>query len=174
MKTLKELVLDSSAIAQQLIENNGELTPELETALTENIQNLPSKIDGCQAVLERLENEAAYWKAKSDEFLAVSKTVSNTRERLRDYIKVTMLSNGVKELKGLDTRMCLQNSKPKLLIEESRLPEEYKRQVVSIEIDRDKIIQDLAAGVFVAGAIHQEVFALRSYVNKGQKKIATN
>lgn len=173
MKTLKELVLESGVIAQSLIESGGELTPDIESSLTENIAALPSKVDGCQAVLDRLENESDYWKAKADEFYAVSKTISNARERLKDYIKQTMLNNGVKELSGHDIRICLQNSKAKLILDESKVPEIYKRQIVSTVIDKDKISEDLKIGVPVEGASLQEVFALKSYMNKTRKKVAS-
>lgn len=172
MSSLKDLVQESGRIAQTLIDNDGLLLEEIEKSLTENMSALPAKVDGCQAVIERLENEAEYWKAKSQEFANVAKSFENARERLREYIKTTMIANNIEEILGNDTRFALQHSKPKLVLNELLVPDVYKREAVTIIIDKEQIASDLKLGLKVEGAHLEEVYALRPYVNKTRGKRA--
>jgi len=52
---------------------------------------------------------------------------------------------------------------------EDLIPSEYKTEVTTIQIDKNKISEDLRIGFPVSGASLQESFALRSSVIKSLK-----
>lgn len=164
--SLYSLVNEAQALFEVLSENNGELTPELEAKLTNLEVNLPIKIDAYNVILERAEIEENYWKKKAESMLAVAKGCKNIRERLKEQLKLSAIHLGKSELVGNDVKFKISNSKPKLIVNESEIESIYKFDVVTTEIDKKRITEDLAIGVPVRGAFLEETKSIRSYVNK--------
>ena len=168
-QSLPQLVQSSHMLVQALLESGGELTAEIEQSLTEIDTKMPQKIDGYQAVLERLEIEGEYWSQKASDFAKMASGCKKARERLKDTLKHAMKELGTDELIGNDCRFKLSNSKPKLVINEVELDKAYYMQVTSTVVDRKKIEEEMAMGVPIAGVRLEEVKSLRPYLNKGSK-----
>ena len=79
-----------------------------------------------------------------------------------------MTEMNITELSGEDVRFKLSRTQPSLEIFADLIPEEYKYQVISQEIDKEKIKKDLKEGIEILGAELKENVALRRY-NKGAK-----
>lgn len=165
-KSLVSIVRDVATLETMLIEAGGEMTPEIEAMLTVKEVNLPEKIDNYEAMLDRLEAIEALYKERAKMFSAAAKSLANAQDTLKERLKIAMKELGVTELLGHDIRFKLSVSKPKLVIlDEKLIPKEYKIQVITDEVQKDRLSEDLKIGS-VPGAILEETYSLRKYVNK--------
>lgn len=164
--TLYSLVIQAQAIEQKIMEAGGELTPEVEEALTRVDLSLAEKVDGYDFVIERMENQSEYWKAKAALFSKIAKSYETARERLKNSIKDAMVSLGKTEISGNDVRFKLQNNAPKLVIDDTKIPDGFKMQVVTTVVDKERIKSALKDGIPVQGASLEQGQHVRSYANK--------
>lgn len=166
MSSLVKIVKEVASLETMLIESGGELTPEIEAMLTVKEVNLPEKVDSYEAMLDRLSVIESLYKERAKLFSQAAKSLGNAQDTLKDRIKYAMKELGVTELLGHDIRFKLSSSKPKLVIEDEKaIPKEYKAEVITVEVQKDKLLEDLKIGS-VEGARLEESFSLRTYVNK--------
>lgn len=163
---LFELVAEANGITKAIIEAGGELSPELETALINIDLAMAEKVDGYDHVMERLEHEAEYWKAKADAYAKIAKAHANAKERMKNAIKSAMQAMEKTEVKGVDVRFKMTPVKPKLVIDQATLDPSYLMQVTTSVPDKERIEMALRLGDEVMGAKLEQSFALRSYANK--------
>jgi len=163
-ESLYSLVQQANALSQALAESGGELTPELEALVAHLDISIPAKIDGYQVVLDRLDLESAYYKAKADYYAKIARGHGALKDRLKDAIKQSLCALGATEIRGVDSRFVLSTSTPALVIDESRLDKEY--MLVTYSPDRERIKKDLKSGKKIAGAELRPSQALRSFANK--------
>ena len=162
MATLRELTAEFGFFQQELIDAGGEISPEIETRLVYFEQSLATKTDSIAYVMDRLEGEAEYWKTKAAEMQKLSKSFANAHERIKDGVKHAMRTMGATEIKGDEQTFTLSDSRKKLVINEpSKVPGWYMREVVSREIVKGDIEDDLKKGLLVPGCTLEPVYTLR-------------
>ncbi len=165
-ETLRGLVALSNDLLNQLVELSGELSPELEAQLATLEISLPAKVDSYAYLMDRLEAEAGFWKARAESNALVMKACLAAQKRLKENLKFAMQEQKSDEIKGNDIRFKLQNSKPSLIIDEATIDPAYTFQHVETRIDKKKIEEDLKIGVPVKGAALEPSFSLRVYANR--------
>lgn len=169
--TLPELVKSFSTIAAMLAESGGELTPEMEEALNSLDVKTAGKIDGYHFFMERLDAEAEFWKAEAESRAKIAKGCLAIKSRIKGGIENAMIQLGVNEINGNAKRAVLTATKGRLVIEnEELIPADYKIQVTTTELDREKIRKELDDLGAVAGAKIEGGFAVRFYNAKAGKK----
>ena len=168
-KSLIEITADYNRLMLLLMEAGGEITPEVETELAVNQEQLAVKADRYDFIIAKLETEEAHWKAQADRYAKVARACAGARERLRGAIKATMQQMGVEEIAGESASFKLTKSAPKLILVESQLPREYVVETVVREPNKDKIKGALKEGVEVPGARLEPVVALRQGVARKVK-----
>lgn len=99
-RSLYQLSADMSAIEDALWENGGELTPELEQALTETEQSLAVKTDGYNSLIRKFASQADVIDAEIKRLTALKKTCQNAEKRLKNHICETMGEFGIDKLEG--------------------------------------------------------------------------
>lgn len=99
-RSLFQLSADMSAIEDALWENGGELTPELEQALTETEQSLAVKTDGYNSLIRKFASQADVIDAEIKRLTALKKTCQNAEKRLKNHICETMGMFGIDKLEG--------------------------------------------------------------------------
>jgi hypothetical protein len=99
-KSLFQLSADMAAIEDALWETGGELTPELEQALTETQQSLVVKTDGYNALIRKFASQADVIDAEIKRLTALKKTCQNAEKRLKNHICETMGAFGIDKLEG--------------------------------------------------------------------------
>ena len=99
-RTLFQLTADMAAIEDLLMENGGELTPEVEAMLTPTQEALAVKADGYNMLLRKLkaeettcDTEAKYWAGKK-------KVAANAQKRIREHINYVMAYGGYDRIEG--------------------------------------------------------------------------
>lgn len=166
-KTLTNILNESMELELAIIDNAGELTPAIMDRLTVNAIETREKLDSYDIVMERFEVNEKFYKQKADQFRLMSKAFSDAQDKMKAHLKFTMQERGLSEVSGNDVRFKLTNTTPSLNIIPELIPESYKYQVVSQEIDKAKIKQDLVDGVIIEGAELKTNVALRKYNNRG-------
>lgn len=99
-RSLFQLSADMSAIEDALWESGGELTPELEQALTETEQSLAVKTDGYNSLIRKFASKADVIDAEIKRLTALKKTYQNAEKRLKNHICETMGVFGIDKLEG--------------------------------------------------------------------------
>lgn len=168
-KSLVAVAAEMGEILNQLAENGGELSEVLEQAFDLTGEQLVEKADKYALFMERLDNEADFWKAKADSYAKVSKSCKALKERLNNNIKVAMQLMQTDEVCGSETRFKLSRLAPKLVIDEVTLPQTWKMQVTEWVVDKAKIKEAVELGTEIPGVAQEDSYSLRKYVNARKK-----
>lgn len=166
-KSLVNIINEFSRLDSLLIESGGELTEELEQALALNEKNLQQKVDGYKLYIEHLKTRAEYFKNLENEAKEARKMFENVEDKLKERIKHVMSFLNVNEIEGETFRFKLIEGKDKLVVkDEALVSDEYKREVVSLELDKEKLLHDLQSGLKIEGVEIQVIKSLRTYIKK--------
>lgn len=114
-----------SAIEEALWENGGELTPELEEALTETRESLIAKTDSYGALIRNFESSASCIDAEIKRLTALKKTAEKASERLKARVLDSMQFNELSKLDGKFTKFSLRRSERTVTDDESILAPYY-------------------------------------------------
>ena len=163
-KRLSDIFEDSMALDAILTENGGELTPELEELLAENVAALAKKMDG-YAYAVRAEKAAQAALAEEIKRLqALKKTHENTEKRIREYLAWNMERVGADRINGTlskawfsktsvlsaDEDTLLKPYVPAMEAFRTALPSYVK---VTLSVDKTALKGELDGGKEIAGAI---------------------
>jgi hypothetical protein len=162
-KSLMVIASESLEIERMIIENFGELTPEIIEKFTINQIETKEKLDAYDVIMDRFELNEQYFKQKADSINVISKAFKVARETMRERLKAFMLEKNLYEIKGSDVRFIITDTQPSLKLIPNLIAPEYTYQVVSTEIDKTKIKADLKDGKEVLGAELVGGTALRKY-----------
>ena len=169
-KSLVDLSKEYAFIHHELMANNGEITPDLETHIQSLYKQLAMKVDSISYVLDRLESEAEYWREKAKSYQRIAIGCDNATDRIKGMIKHSMENMECNEIEGVNERLKITGGRFKLIIEdESQVPSSFKKQTVITEIDKNTVKAALEAGIKVPGARLEEIKTLRVLVNRSKE-----
>jgi len=171
LKPLVQIVNDSVAIVNQIIENGGIMPPELEETFSQMSIDLQAKLDAYAYIWERLDMEEEYWKAKAREFDRIQKSIGNARDRLKELLRFSMEKLEVKRAEGKEFRFLLKDTSGRLVIDdEALIPGHYKAIIRETFIDKADIKTDIKAGNVVPGAHIEYTPSLQKFANRQQSR----
>ncbi len=132
----------------------------------------PAAVDKGILISDQFEALGEMLKKRGKELVAAGQSRINWAKNFRQALRGQMNLDGSTEILGIDWRVCVQKSKPKLIIEnEDDVPDAYKRAVTTYVIDKEALRQDLELGVPVAGARLESDGALR--IRPNVKRVAS-
>ncbi len=167
---LVSLAVQVAQIETALYDADGEVTPEIEAALSIRDFLLPAKIDSYAHVMERMAMLEEYYKTKAKELEKLSKSYGSIIERCEGNLREALRTIESKTIEGNEVIFRLSPSNPKVIIEnENLVNDSYKVTETVTKIDKKKIAEDLKIGVPVEGAHLEESFSLRKSVNRSKK-----
>jgi hypothetical protein len=155
-KNLFNINDDMFRLHQQIEENGGELTPELEEQLTITEHERESKCEGYVSVIGQLKSKSELLKREAKRLLDAARTYDKSIERLEDNLlsSVVQLGNIKTNFVSISTR----RNKSVEIAEDAELPIEYQR--VKTEPNKSAIKEALELGIDVPGATIVEKFSL--------------
>lgn len=169
MNSLVKIANDVTLLEQKLLESQGETNPEIEALLVVEAELLPAKVDNYSLFMNRCKAVEQFYLERADFFYKVAKQLSNVQDQLNTNIKIAMQTMGVDELSGKDVRFKLQGVKAKVVIvDETLIPEDYKKEVIKYEIEKERLRGDLEIGA-VPGARLEKSYSLKTYPATPQK-----
>lgn len=166
-ETLRDLITSSNDLMARIAESGGELSPELEQELTQLDLSTKDKITSYWGLLRHIKAMAESLGSMATFYANGEKSLWQAHKRIRGALKNALLSVENKELVGNGIVFKLRNSKATLVVDANLIEEDYLYTVVSTQINKDKIREDLEAGIPVKGAQLVESFALIESPNKG-------
>lgn len=108
--TLYELTAEQERIETLLVENGGELTPEIEAELNGNTEALTAKVDGYQHILARFEASEDALDKEIKRLTALKRTAQNAKKSLKSHLTFVMQEQGLTRLEGALCKVSLRRS----------------------------------------------------------------
>ena len=161
---LYELTAEQARIEDLLEENGGEITPEIEEALTLTAEALPKKVDGYGVLIRQFAAAEAACDAEIKRLQGLKKTAQNAQKGMKDRILYAMQTFGFDKLAGETTKFSTRASKA-VDVNEDVLLMNYREKIarfvstlpdwISLEVKVSKqVIKDTykATGITPEGA----------------------
>ncbi len=170
-KALSQIVNEAVSIEQMLIESGGELTPEIQAALSVNADQLAEKVDGYHSIMERFKDLSVHYAARARFFEKISEQCDGVIDKLRANVIFAMDKLGSDEIKGQDVRFKLTLTSGSLKItDKEMIPVEFKEEVITTEIKKDELKEAIKKDKEIKGAEVVYSKSLRVYANLPDKK----
>jgi len=166
MSDLATLLHEANKLEENILENNGELSPEVEQLLDQVSSELTTKADNLQFILGRMKTAEEHWKKQADYMAKVSRACKNFQKRLKERIRQAIEQSNKTQVEGSQVVFKLTGGKKRLEVDENLLPQEYKLQLVTWEPDRERIKSALESGQKIPGASLSGGTQLRAYPKK--------
>lgn len=139
-------------LINQLIENEGEITPEMELALQINKEQLESKsVDYCY-IIKQFDAECDIIDNEIKRLQQAKKVRENTIERLKQTLTNAMNTFEVNEIKTPLVKLSFRKSESVIVYDTNSLPQMFKNIKVTETPDKAKIKEAIKSGETVVGA----------------------
>lgn len=166
MSNLVSLASLANEIHQTLLENGGDLTPELELKLMEIESKLPNKADGYAYVCEDLEHKVDMLTSRANVYAHAAQSLKKHIKFMKDKMRMALELIGDREIKGIEHRWRLQSAKDKVIIEnESLIPDQFiETTIIRVPI-KDLLYIELKTGRAVPGVRLESSTYAKAYLN---------
>jgi hypothetical protein len=138
-------------LVNQLIENGGELTPELELALQINKDNFHSKSENYGYITKQFDGEMDIIDNEIKRLQQAKKTREKAIERLKDTIELAMLTFDIDKIETPLIKISFRKSESVEVENVNELPNEFKVIKLTESADKLKIKDALKSGMFIEG-----------------------
>ena len=147
-----QLTTEYKQLESILIENEGELTPDLEQALQINQDQLQAKGISYGYVIKSIEAESDIIDAEIKRLTQLKKVRDNAVERLKTTLKQAMEMYGVLELKTPTLKISFRKSESVEIIDMDLLDEKYITKKTTEMPNKTEIKEALKRGEVIEGA----------------------
>jgi len=151
MSNIYNITTEFLNLEAQLIENGGELTPEIETALQINKDELQHKSIQYGYVIKSLTDNVDTIDAEIKRLQALKKVNENVIDRLKNTLSNAMQLFGISELKTPTLKLSFRKSEQVILHDVNNLPQMYKIIKVTEQPDKMKIKEAIKSGADILG-----------------------
>ena len=138
-------------LAEELIDNGGELTTELSEALAITEEQLQNKSVAYSFVIKEMDAEIDIIDAEIKRLQAMKKTRENASERLRANIKHAMELFNIDEIKTPLVKINFRKSEAVEVDDVNQLPASYKVVKVTEQADKMAIKEAIKNGAEIPG-----------------------
>ena len=138
-------------LVNELIENGGELTPELELALQITKDNFHSKSENYAYITKQFDGEMDIIDNEIKRLQQAKKSREKTIQRLKDTIELAMLTFDVNKIETPLIKISFRNSESVEVTDVNDLPNEFKTIKLTETADKLKIKDALKSGMFISG-----------------------
>ena len=150
-KSLYSIEVEFLELENQLMENEGEITPEIEKALEINKDELNKKSGGYISVINKLSSEIDFIDAEVKRLQELKKVRKNAQNRLKNAIKDAMLIYDIDKIELPLNKISLRKSESvQITCDINDLPSDMKKIKVEA-ISKTEIKKMLKAGRVVEG-----------------------
>lgn len=137
-------------INEALMENGGELTPELEEALIINENNFAVKVENYIASIHHFDALVEAADAEIKRITAIKKAAFNASRGLKDNLTNGMAVMGLEKADIGLNKLSFRHSTAVTVTDESKIPPCYIK--VETKVDKESLKRDLKAGLVIEGA----------------------
>ena len=133
MSSLNELLVLSRTIEEELLNNNGEITKDIQDMIEKVSTELPYKVDAYSYTLDHLQSVMSFYKEKSKSLTKMARACESIINALREKIKHTMIYLEANEIAGMESRFKLRDLEIGVEIDEIFLSNEWKKGQVLVQ-----------------------------------------
>lgn len=153
-ESLYQLSTDFQAIYDELAENGGEITPEIEAKLDALALPFNQKVNGISCWMKNLEGREVALDAEISRLQARKKATENHRERLKSYLLEFMIWAKKDRVELEAFTISVQRNPPSCVIEDEKsIPAKFLTIIPeSKQVDKKAVLAALKAGEKVDGA----------------------
>jgi hypothetical protein len=144
------------ALADDIINNGGEVTPEQETALAINKESLEVKAVKYGYVKKQLEDDLDIIDKEIKRLEALKKPKQTLIAKLEDTVDKAMRLYGINEIKMQNLTINFRASTATEIENEAIIPAKYKKKLTTVTLDKKQLLKDLREGKKVKGAVLKE------------------
>lgn len=148
-RIMQLITLDESEIVDP---ETGEVLIDVFEELDNLSMQRNDKILGIARYIDALKRESDLLKEKAEQLKERAKVKENKLERLKEYVKNSMITFDTKKIEDETVTVKLNSTKVVIVLDENQIPEEYLNTVVKVQPDRRKILADLKLGKAIPGA----------------------
>ena len=138
-------------LVNQLIENGGELTPELELALQINKDNFHSKSENYAYITKQFDGEIDIIDNEIKRLQQAKKSREKTIQRLKDTIELAMITFDIDKIETPLIKISFRKSESVEVENVNELPNEYKVIKLTESADKLKIKDAIKSGILIEG-----------------------
>jgi hypothetical protein len=138
-------------IVTELIDNGGELTPELELALQITKDNFHSKSENYAYITKQFDGEMDMIDNEIKRLQQAKRSREKTIERLKATIEMAMNTFEVDKIETPLIKISFRKSESVEVSDVNELPNEFKVIKLTETADKLKIKDALKSGVFISG-----------------------
>ena len=154
MENLYELAGDLERINNEIINAEGEITPELEAMLDGFTAALDKKAGGIIRWTLNLKGKRDALQNEIDRLTNRKRMVERLDKRLKEYVHLCMLKAGMKKLEYDTFTVAVQKNPPSVeVVDEEKISGGYKEIIRTVKIDKKRLLDDMKAGAEIDGAI---------------------
>lgn len=152
MKSLFNITAEARELASALIE--GELSSEMEFALVINQTELQEKSINYGFAIKSIESDISTIDSEIDRLKALKTSRSNAINRMKSAVLEAMEIYGIEKVTSPTLNLAVRlNPESVDLVNEYQIPDCYKKEKVTLSIDKAMIKEDLKSGLEVPGAV---------------------
>lgn len=148
--SLYSISADFRTICDALEENGGELTPEIEEALTLVENNFLVKAENYIEAIALYQAKAEAVAERIAVFQRIKKTAENIEKRMKERLLQAMMVMDKDTVEVGLRKLSIRSSQAVNITDEVRIPNQYIK--VETKVDKDALRRDLKAGLVVEGA----------------------
>lgn len=151
-RSLYSIGMEYLRIADQLIDNGGELDEETETALQMNKEELTVKASSFALLSRELERKTESIDAEIERLTKLKKSYISSSDRVKAAIENAMKLHGIEKIEGDLVRLSFRKSKAVEIEDETKIGKQYTTSTITVSISKKLIGDAIKAGQKVEGA----------------------
>lgn len=137
--------------------SNDMENPDLDWQIVEDYlnhieQDFDSKVENCAAMIREKESDNEAIDAEIKRLSARKKTNENNIKSLKEYVRMSMVVAQREKVKTPLFSISVQKSPARLVLDESKVPEQYWKTETVRSIDKDTVKKIVQSGTSIPGA----------------------
>jgi len=140
------------SIMNEIFDNGGEVTPEIESALMIKESELMAKSQNYGYVIKAMEYDVSIIDEEIKRLNQIKKVRNNAVERLKNVLTVTMEAFNVPEIETPTMKINFRKSSSLEITDEKKIPKRFITQKVTSSIDKMEIKKAIGNGEIIEGA----------------------
>lgn len=171
MKTLMQIMNDSSNLMFELVESGGEITPEIEEKIASNAMMLSDKLDTYGFVIEAFKQRQAYALERMKQWERIISLCENALDNLNGRVLEALSSTETREVHGKEFSFKIVLNPVSIVVDdESKVPGQFIISEIkeSHRVDKTTIKKAIASGEQVPGV--RAVRSERLIIKTSQRK----
>ena len=153
MANIYKIETEYRDIISVLVENGGELTPEIEQALQINQKDLYRKSESYAYAIKELDGEIDIIKSEIERLQALISKRDKSISRMKETVLKAMELYEIEKIETPMIKISVRESEAVEIINENQIEPIFKVEKVTYTISKAGIKEAIKSGISVAGAI---------------------